>query len=472
MFLILLVVCASLYFTFFRSTKKAYLAVFIPCLLLLPQGFKMAIRGFPELSFSEAAILPVGLSFLLLHAVRWRFSWMDILVIGLAVWFGVTKGVHEGYWVGQQSFFYAILHLLFPYMLAKGLIQRYDLNESFAKRFAICCFITALLYSWQLLMKENLYRRVLDSFFTPQWGGWLTFSWESAYKSRWGFLPRIRGPYTHAIHAGLVMFIAYRLARWVHWKDVWKPRFKTLHPGLITKGGWILLVLALGCLLSSSRGPWIGALVAGVVCSIGLSRSRMWGLMSRALVLGVGAIVIYAVYIAPYQHLQTTGWGGIEEEGRTTANYRLQLFRRSLVAINQRKLYGWGDEVPGGSGEVKSTDNVFVWFGVTKGLPALGLFVAILLSIIIRLFWKAMNGPFHKPRGSDLSFTLFGLFVGITVTVWTVWMDAQTLTIFFTLLGWAEGFLISPAKSFKKISSPQHATKKIAYQLPTPVVVT
>ena len=78
------------------SMRRALLDVYLPSLLLLPQYYIFRGPHLPPISFAEAAILPLGLAFLLTGLRGWRLDWMDLAVFG----FAVSQGISEG-WSSQ-----------------------------------------------------------------------------------------------------------------------------------------------------------------------------------------------------------------------------------------------------------------------------------------------------------------------------------------------------------------------------------
>jgi hypothetical protein len=82
---------------FSKSPQQAFLNVYIPVLLCLPDYYRLIIPGVPKPSFSHAAILPIALAFVLKGGWKWRFSFGDILVFGFAFLIGYSEYSNTNY---------------------------------------------------------------------------------------------------------------------------------------------------------------------------------------------------------------------------------------------------------------------------------------------------------------------------------------------------------------------------------------
>ena len=72
------------YVAFAYSPEKAFLLVYIPVLLLLPEYYRWMAAGLPDPTFSEATIIPIVMAFLLKRRSPWMFTFTDLLVFGFA----------------------------------------------------------------------------------------------------------------------------------------------------------------------------------------------------------------------------------------------------------------------------------------------------------------------------------------------------------------------------------------------------
>src|SRR5208283_3513899 len=75
------------------SARSALINVYLPAVLLLPQSFELRFAHVPPLTFAAAAILPLGVAVLATEMRRWRFDWMDLLVVLFAVSAALSEGI-------------------------------------------------------------------------------------------------------------------------------------------------------------------------------------------------------------------------------------------------------------------------------------------------------------------------------------------------------------------------------------------
>lgn len=129
------------------STQAAFLGVYLPVLLLLPDYYRWVLAGLPDPTFSQAVILPIAALFLVRHTGHWRFSATDWLMLGLAFSMSFSEYLNAGYPDAQNLMFSMLTELVFPYMLAKGLIEPYGLRVRTARRMVFLLFVVAVV-SW------------------------------------------------------------------------------------------------------------------------------------------------------------------------------------------------------------------------------------------------------------------------------------------------------------------------------------
>ena len=205
-----------------QSAAAAFLNVYIPVLLLLPEYYRWSVPALPDPTFSQAAIIPVALAYLSRDLKKWRFSLMDFLIFGFAFLVGFSEYQNAGYKEAQNLMFDMIASVVLPYVVAKGIIEPKGLRFAFARRFVWLLFVVSVVSVFEFRIGMTPWQIVLNRFFPWQGEGWIT-------TFRYGFA-RVAGPYGHAILAGLILVIGFRLQRWLEWSGAWEPRFKKSEP--------------------------------------------------------------------------------------------------------------------------------------------------------------------------------------------------------------------------------------------------
>ncbi len=423
------------YFAWSRSLQFAFLNVYVPVLLLMPDYYRWMAPGLPDPTMSQGAALAVFLVFLARGAPGYQFSFFDLVMVGFATTAAFSQYLAAGYSDAQNLMFAMLAGGVIPYILAKSLIEPLGLRVDFAKRIVVCLFAVTLICLYEARFGANPWRLVLSRFFPGQGQGWIiTF--------RWG-LARSAGPYGHAILAGVIMVVGYRLQRWLEWSGAWQrpyhPLFKWLPWPWLSESRVYTLGLLGGVILSLVKGPWLAGVVAAVVVLIGRLRNR-W--------IGVGILLAFLFLICLPGAIWFLQWAGVGREAAETVNqetaaYRLELIGHYIEFAKEKLWLGWGltawPKVPGS----ESIDNFYLLLFLMHGLIGLVLYLTILLGMTIRLIVHAMRSPNPEPLGSSLAFTLAGVYICYLVSVATVYMGEQTVPLLFLITGWAEGYMRS-----------------------------
>src|SRR5262245_12933244 len=113
------------YVAFTKSPAKAFLYVYLPSLLFLPDYYHWELPGLPDPTFNSSAIFPIGIAFLIKKEFKWRYSITDFLVLGYAVFTIFSEYDANDYFNAQNLAFDTICMVVFPYVLAKGIIEPY-----------------------------------------------------------------------------------------------------------------------------------------------------------------------------------------------------------------------------------------------------------------------------------------------------------------------------------------------------------
>jgi len=436
---------AAVYLALRRSPAFAFLNVYLPVLLLCPDYYRYKmVAGLPEISFTQAAMLPV-VAVMLIRGIGWRWSLADFLVFGFVFWLGFSEYMNAGYKEAQNLMFEMVTSVLLPYVCAKSLVEPLGLRVAFARRLAWLMFWVSVISVYEFRMGATLFRRPLDPFFPGQGAGWVT-------TFRWGYA-RIAGPYSHAILAGIMLLAGWRIARWLEWSGPWESRLPFWRYLPVTQGRVISLGLLGGLLMTMTRGPWFGAVLAAAMATVGRSKNRKRTF--RALAAGILLVGIPAG-IALYRY-SAVGRAAAKTAAQETAAYRKELIDKYVAIAVDHSVLGWGrntwPKVPG----MPSIDNYYLLLALMHGLPAAAFFTATVAAMTIRLMAAGMRQTPPIRPGSSLAFTLAGIYVGIGFAVATVYMGKQVVPLFAMLTGWSEGYLLSDKKDLSVVSQRRSA---------------
>jgi hypothetical protein len=415
---------------FARSPQRALLGAWLPLLLLVPDGFRAITPGLPDPNFNQAAILPVLAAALIREGRHYRFALTDLLVLAFAVLVGLSEYLASGYSDAQNLMFGTIASVAAPYLCARLLLDSPAMDEALARRLVLVLAGLAVIGLYEAKFGWNPFFGIIGVLFPGQGTGWVT-------TFRHG-IARVAGPYSHAILAGVMMVIAYRLQRWLQSRQAWAvaPTWWPALPGTI--GGWLRGILLVGSLMTVARGPWLGGLLGGLIVMAGSHPKRgqlfLWGGLG-ALLLAVPAWLMLSAYmdVAP---------GAAMSASQESALYRKVLMDKYLAIAIDHAWLGWGlTKWPKVDGMV-SVDNYFLLLSLMHGVLACAAFVALFLWVGVRLMRRSLADSL---RPDSLHLSLLAILAAVFLSVGTVYLGEQVLPLLFLIFGWSEAALRRPS---------------------------
>src|ERR1700761_2088531 len=176
---------------FFRSPAQAFLSIYVPVLVLVPEYYRWTVPLLPKVTASQGTIVAIVAVAIMRKALRWHPSQTDFLILGLLLCMAVSEYTNAGYKEAQNLTFDMLAWFVFPYIAGKSFIEPLGLRLQFARRLVFLIFVVAIVSCYEFRLGRTPFRIPLDPFFGGQGSGWVT-------TFRWGFA-RIAGPYGHAI---------------------------------------------------------------------------------------------------------------------------------------------------------------------------------------------------------------------------------------------------------------------------------
>jgi hypothetical protein len=420
----------SAYIAYRRSPEIAFLNVYLPVLLLLPDYYRWVVPALPDPTFNQATILPIGLLYLSREFRRWKFSLNDFLVLGFAGCIGCSEYLNTGYKEAQNLMFDMFASVVLPYIVAKGIIEPRGRRVAFAKRFVWLLFVVSIISVFEFKMGMTPWQLIMNRLFPGQGEGWST-------TFRYGFA-RIAGPYGHAILAGLILTIGFRIQRWLEWSGHWEPRFRKFAWLKVPKARVITLGITLGVVMTLVRGPWMGGIIGAALTAVGLSKNRK----KMLVVMGVGLIAVGVPAGSMFYSYASVGRINAKSDSQETAAYRFELIQKYLNIAEERSGLGWGRSTWPKVDGMKSIDNYYLLLALMHGMIADSLLIVIIFGTAIRLVRFEMKLAPPNVRGSSFGFTLAGIFIGFAITIATVYVGLTALPVFAVITGWAEGYML------------------------------
>ena len=169
--------------------ETAFLSVYLPCLLCLPQDYSVRIPHLPPISAAEFALIPLGLVGIFRLIRRGSFAVMDLLVLLYTASIGLSEILHapvvnDGIFSAMDAF----ISMFMAYVAGRTLIEP-DLRLATVRRFVTLVLLDGPLGLYEWRMGQSLYGvfgdRVLRPHAIPRRAdqGW-------AWKNRHGFWRR------------------------------------------------------------------------------------------------------------------------------------------------------------------------------------------------------------------------------------------------------------------------------------------
>lgn len=447
------------WYSWFYSPSRAFLNVYIPCLLLLPILYKLELSGFPDFGFAQAALPPI----VILHVLRQKFHLnfrihlIDALVIGYIAASVYSEYTNTGLYETEKGGILWITLLankitviLLPYLISKWLIIPKKISIPLAKRIIVLLIITLILCAWEWRMVVNTHITFFGWFFPGQ------ESWIPTY--RYG-LVRISGPFPHPILLGIAFGVALLLNYWLIKNKFWEKNFSFLPPLPLSKGVIYGIILAIGLLFTISRAPIISTCVASLFLGVGYSTNRVKSFIFRFMILIVLGFIAYN-FIAFYSNIDRRL---AESQLTGSAVYRIEMLYKYIPLVQEKLWWGWGYSTLPKKAGLLSIDNEYLWILLRHGIFALLCYAAIFAIVMIKLLRRGLDPENNDLYDRSFSFTMLSIYFMLGVSLITVYMGGQIAPLFFVLTGWTQGFLLTnPHKQKVFIPKDQIVKKLIA----------
>ena len=433
----------SLYLVLRGRAETAFLSVYLPALLLLPNGYAMRIPHMPLISAAQFALLPILPTAFARYFKQGRFQLMDLLVAGFVASAAVSEVKRE--LIPKDGMMIAIdmfISIFCVYIVGKTMIEPSGIRFETSRRIVwlMLLMLPMGLAEWRL--GQDFYgvfaERVLHIFTVP------------SYLQIRGGHGRLNVSFSDAEIAGIALAMTTMLAVWLFYLRRWNvlpASRKLLARAERMHVPEFLLLLAL--FLTQSRGPMLGVMVGYVVALVPRFRkTRPMAILAYTMILVM--VVAIVAYFFAYTRAATSG-DITEQQG--SALYRLKLNQIYEPVVNAGGLLGWGQLSKPDLQGMKSIDNEYLLVHLSFGHLGYWMFLLAAIESVRQVLWTAWK---NAPR-EDQSFAyIMGaalLLAWLTLT--TVYMGEQLPQFIFLLAGWGQALGKYPMVEYAYETEPQ-----------------
>lgn len=441
----------SLFLVLRRRIDTAFLSVYLPCLLLLPEDYSLRIPHLPPLSAADFALIPLGIVGLSRLIRSGSFALMDVLVILFTASSGLSEVLHapvvnDGIFSAMNAF----VSMVLAYMAGRQLIEP-DLRFATIRRFVILVLLDGLpgLYEWK--MGQSLY-----GMFGVKVLGLDTVSGAVQLRDGHG---RIGAVFNGSEPGGIAFGMTFCLNAWlVYLKKVKTPVDLGMTLATLEKYHVPGLLLLLYVWMTQARGPLIALAAGYLVLQIPRFKNTRLATIVVAVLL-IGGYTAAKAYFASYANVSDNA---IASEQQGSAQYRLVMNQVYAPIAEAGGWTGWSVlGIPHVQGK-DSIDNHYLLVHLAWGRLGYIFFLLIVWENIRVLLVRSWQSNAAEDRA--FVFSMLAAMAVLWFTLLTVFMGGQLPQISFLLLGWIQSMVPAKAATSSDAQIAENRNKKFSFR--------
>jgi hypothetical protein len=414
----------SLFLVLRGRIDVAFLSVYLPCLLALPDDYSLRIPHLPPISAAGFALMPLGAVGILRLFRSGSFILMDLLVVLYTASVGLSEIIHAP--VVNDGIFFAMttfISIFLAYVVGRTLIEP-DLRLATVRRFVTIVLLDGIpgMYEWR--MGQSLY-----GIFGQKVLGITLVSDSVQLRSGHG---RMGTVFDGGEPGGIAFAMTYCLNAWL----VYLMRLnrsidlgKTLTK--LEKYHVAGLLLLLYVFLTQSRGPLI-ALGAGYLI-LQVPRFKNTRLMTI-----VVAFLLVVAYMATSAYFSSFNFGDQSKmtEQQYSALYRREMNKAYPPIAEKGGWTGYGVVGIPHTQHMMSIDNHYLLVHLAWGRLGYYLFIFIAwenVRVLLVRSWQLRN-----LEDRAFVFSVLAAMAVLWFTLLTVFLGGQLPQICFLLIGWMQ----------------------------------
>lgn len=416
----------SLYLVIRGRIETAFLSVYLPALLLLPDGYALKFPHLPAISAAQSALIPIG-AVALYRLVRNGLPALIDILVGLFI-VSITASevlrervMNDGIFAALISF----ISIFLAYAAGRMMIEP-GLRLVTVRRIVILTLLLGPigLYDWR--MGQSLYGLIGIRLFNLD-------SVRAFIQLRSGH-GRLVASFNDTEIAGIIFGMIAALNVWLVYLRKWRSTADLGRPlDWLEKYHIPGLLLLLFVFLTQSRGPMIAVGVGYLILQIPKFKNKKAATVLVAILIAVSAAAAYQ-YFSHYTNVSDPG--AIVNEQQGSALYRRQMNELYQPIVKQGGFLGWGvlsrPVLPG----MFSIDNEFLLVHIAYGNSGYILFLLICVETFRRLIVRSWK--IQEPEDQAFVIVLLAAMAVFWISITTVYMGEQLPQIAFLLIGWSQ----------------------------------
>jgi len=418
----------SLFLVLRGKLETAFLSVYLPTLLLLPDGYDFRLPHLPPISAAQSALIPIGAVALFRLVLSGLPSLMDVLIVLFMVSITASEVTQERVMNdGILSAIVTVISILFAYAVGRKIIEP-GLRFVTVRRLVILILLLGPfgLYEWR--MGQNLFgvfgQRLFDA---------ASVHADVQFRSGHG---RMAVSFNDSELAGIVFGMTAALNVWLSYMDKWRlapnlgkrlSKLEKYHiPGLL---------LLLYVYLTQSRGPQIATGVGYLILQIPKFKNKKTAIILASVVIVVGAAAAYQYF----NRYTTVSDPSAMNEQQGSAIYRRQMNELYGPIAAQGGLLGWGLLSHPILVGMFSIDNEFLLIHLAYGSAGYFLFILIAAETFRRPLKYAWT--WQRREDQAMAVSMLAALAIFWISIATVYMGEQMPQIAFLLIGWSQSLM-------------------------------
>lgn len=421
----------SLFLVIRGRIETAFLSVYLPSLLLLPDEYNVHIPHLPPLSAAEFALVPPGVAALLRLIKSGSFRLMDALVPLLVISYDISEILHESNL--NDAIFRSItpgISMFLAYVAGRQLIEP-GLRLTAVRRIVVFFLLVTpiCMYQWKF---RNVYGIIGNRYLKLPMVDYVSDSRDGHGKAG--------GAFQSSELDGIALVMTFALNAWLVFVNKRKGAALGKWLSMLEQYHAPALLLLFSLFLTQERAPLMVTAVVLLIIQIPKFKRTK-------LVTGLIAVLLIAGYLAAKQHFDKYAYipawqyGLVSEQARSTF-YRYQMNTVYQEVAEKGGWTGWGSGGVPETGGLKSIDNEFLLVHLVQG--ELGYIVLLLITAesvrsAIGCLWSLRALEDRAFAGSILA-----ALACLWITLYTVYMGEQLPQFAFLLIGWGQSIVPVP----------------------------